>query len=124
MTAWLAAAGFVVQVAFQAAIVLGAPVGRIAYGGGHPGRLPRRLRVASAVATVVWAAAVLIVLQRGGAIGGILPAGFVRVVTWVLFGFLTLSVPLNAISRSPRERWWAPFAAVLAVLCFLLARSA
>ena len=121
--AWCAAAGFAVQVVFQAAIALGAPLGPYSFGGGHPGRLPTRLRVVSAAAAVVWAFAMLIVLQRGGQIGVVLPGGYVIVATWILVGFLTLSVPLNAISRSRRERPWALFAAVLAVLCFLVARS-
>jgi hypothetical protein len=121
--AWCAAAGFAVLVLFQAAIVLGAPVGRFSYGGSHPGRLPTHLRVVSVAAVAVWALAALIVLQRGGEIDGLFPYGFVRLATWVLVGFLTLSVPLNALSRSPGERWWALFAAVLATLCFLLARG-
>lgn len=123
MIAWLAAGGFAVQAAFQAAIALGAPLGSYSFGGSHPGRLPVHLRVTSAVAVLVWLAAATVALQRGGEIGGPLPTGFVTVATWVLVGVLTLAVPLNALSPSRRERPWAIFAAVLAVLLFLLART-
>lgn len=37
----------------QLALALGAPLGVAAWGGGHPGILPRRLRIASAVAGVL-----------------------------------------------------------------------
>lgn len=123
MIAWVAAAGFAVLILFQAAIVLGAPLGSVSYGGSHPGRLPTHLRVTSAFAVLVWAFAALIVLQRAGEIGGFFPYGFVGVASWVLVGFLALSIVLNAISRSPKERWWAGFATVLTVLCFLVARG-
>ncbi|HET9880007.1 MAG TPA: hypothetical protein VFQ81_11990 [Candidatus Limnocylindria bacterium] len=37
---------------FQLALAAGAPLGAMAWGGGHPGVLPPRLRVASAVVGV------------------------------------------------------------------------
>jgi len=50
---------------FQLAIALGAPLGRAAWGGAHV-RLPPNLRVASAVAAVIWMVAALLVLDRAG----------------------------------------------------------
>ena len=48
-----ATAGLAVVAAFQVALAAGAPWGRAAWGGQHQGRLPARLRIASAVAAGV-----------------------------------------------------------------------
>lgn len=46
----------------------------------------------------------------------------VIILTWVLFAYLMLSVFLNAISRSPAERWtMTPTSAVLAAATFIIA---
>lgn len=120
----LAATGFVLIAVFQAALALGAPLGRAAWGGTHPGRLPRNLRIGSAVAVGVWLLAVLIVLDRSGVVASPLPAGFVRVATWALVGLLAVGVAMNAASKSRWERFgWAPFTAVLALLCLVVARG-
>src|SRR5919106_6499883 len=60
-----AAIGFVVIAGFQLAVALGAPLGRAAWGGAYE-RLPVSLRIASAIAVLVWSLAALIVLRRGG----------------------------------------------------------
>jgi len=62
----VAAVGFLTIALFQAALALGAPLGRAAYGGVHDGQLPTGLRMASAFATIVWALAAMIVLGRAG----------------------------------------------------------
>ena len=61
-----AATGFLIQAAFQAALALGAPLGRAAWGGAYEGQLPMGLRIASGVAVGVFVLAALIVLGRGG----------------------------------------------------------
>jgi len=63
--ALLAAIEFTVIAVFQLSIALGAPLGRAAWGGAHV-RLPPNLRVASAVAAVIWMVAALLVLDRAG----------------------------------------------------------
>ena len=73
-----AAAGFLVQAAFQAAIALGAPLGRASWGGAYDGQLPMGLRIASGVAVGFWVLAALIVLGRGGFQGVPLPYGVLR----------------------------------------------
>jgi hypothetical protein len=120
----LAAVGFLVIAIFQAALALGAPLGRAAWGGTHPGRLPGKLRGGSAVAVVVWLVAAFVVLDAGGVISTFLPAGFVDVAAWVLAGFLVVGTLMNAASRSGWERFgWAPVSAILAVLCVIVARG-
>lgn len=106
----LAAAG-----GFQAALALGAPWGRLAYGGGHPGTLPAGLRVASAAATVAYGALVPVVVRgrpTGRAGRRLLGAAA------VLFG---VGAVANAVSPSAPERVvWTPVAALLAVTLWRL----
>ena len=47
--------------AFQVSLAAGAPLGVLAYGGGHEGVLPTSLRVTSAVASLVWGGALVAV---------------------------------------------------------------
>lgn len=118
-----AALGFLVIAAFQVGLAFGAPWGRAAWGGGSV-RLPTRLRTASGVAAVVWVLAALIVLGRVGFGVVPLPSAVYRWGAWVLVGLLLLGALMNFASRSPWERFgWGPFALLLAVLCFLVARS-
>ena len=119
-----AAVGFLTIAAFQAALALGAPLGRAAWGGTHT-QLPTGLRVASAFAFGVWALAALIVLGRAGFQVSALPSDLLRWGTWILVGVLALGAVLNFASPSSWERFlWGPVALILAGLCLLVARSA
>jgi hypothetical protein len=119
----VAAAGFVLVAMFQAALALGAPWGRAAWGGAHR-RLPGGLRIASAVAVILWLAAALVVLARAGYVWSPIPSGVARWGTWVLFGLLVVGTLMNVVSRSRPERLiQTPIAAVLAILCLLVAIS-
>jgi uncharacterized membrane protein len=40
---------------------------------------------------------------------------------WVLTVFFLLGTVMNAISRSPRERIWAPVSLVIAICCAVIA---
>jgi hypothetical protein len=118
----LAAIGFVLLSGFQIALALGAPWGKAAWGGAYV-RLPRRFRIASAVAAVFWLVAALVVLARAGFDGSPIP-DVATWGTWVLFGLLVVGTFLNLASRSRLERLiQAPVAAVLAILCLLVALS-
>ncbi len=120
----MAAIGFLAIAAFQVALALGAPLGRAAWGGAYT-RLPRRLRVGSAIAVVVWLVAALIVLARGGLPVVSLPQDVVEWGNWVLVGLSGLGAIANFASSSPWERFgWGPLALILAVLCLILALSA
>jgi hypothetical protein len=119
-----AAVGFLTIAAFQAALALGAPLGRAAWGGTHT-QLPTGLRVASAIAFGVWTLAALIVLGRAGFHVAPLPTATLRWGTWILIGVLALGALLNFASPSNWERYlWGPITLILAGLCLLLARSA
>jgi hypothetical protein len=118
-----AAVGFLAIAAFQAALALGAPLGRAAWGGTRT-ELPTGLRVASAIAVVVWIFAATIVLGRAGFEVFRLPDAIVRWGTWILVGLSLLGAIMNFASSSPWERFlWAPLALILAGLCLGVARS-
>jgi hypothetical protein len=107
--------------AFQAALIAGAPIGRFAWGGQHD-VLPPRLRVGSAVSIVLYAAFALVILERAGLATIFGSPGFVQVACWVLFGYFTLGILMNGISRSKPERnTMAPVSLVLAALVLLVA---
>lgn len=120
----IAAAGFIVIAAFQAALALGAPLGRAAWGGAHR-VLPTRLRWSSAVAVVIWAVAARLVLERAGVIQLGLPDVVAIWGSWIIVGASVLGALVNVASSSPWERFgWAPFAAILALLSLRVALAA
>jgi hypothetical protein len=98
-------------VVFQLALALGAPWGRAAYGGQHPGVLPSKFRIASVVAVVVWAGVALVVARRAGlAAWSPLPVSWLPVVVWIVVGLMAIAVIMNAITPSALERAiWLPF---------------
>jgi hypothetical protein len=117
----LAAIGFVLVAGFQAALAFGAPLGRAAWGGAHE-RLPKRLRIASTFAAVMWLVAALVVLARAGFDWSPFPLSVAAWGAWVLFGLLAVGTFMNLASRSRTERLiQTPVAAVLAILCLLVA---
>ena len=104
----------------QLLVASGLPYGRFVWGGTHR-VLPHGLRVASVASVLVYAGLAALLLSRAG----VLPAGdstAVIVLTWVVFAFFAASVALNAISRSPAERWtMAPTSLLLAAATLAIA---
>lgn len=118
-----AAVGLLAIAGFQAALALGAPLGRAAWGGTRT-HLSTGLRIASGVAVVLWVVAALIVLGRAGSQVSPIPDAIARWGTWVVVGVLSVGALMNFASSSPWERFlWGPLALLLAVLCFFVARS-
>jgi hypothetical protein len=105
---------------FQGLLAAGQPLGRFAWGGQHE-VLPADLRIGSAVSIALYAVFVLLILEAAGG-PDLLPDGVAAVGIWVLTGFFVLGVPMNAASRSRRERLvMTPVVAVLAACCLALA---
>jgi hypothetical protein len=116
-----AVVGFAAIACFQAALALGAPLGRAAWGGTNA-RLPARLRVASLISAGVWVLAALVILGRTGYRASPVQTGVALWATYVLVGVLALSAIMNTASRSKWERFlWGPVALILAVVCLLVA---
>lgn len=116
-------AALVLLALFQFALASGAPRGRFAWGGQHPGTLPAAYRVASALSILVHGFIALLALDRTGIVD-VFPEGFTQVASRIVFAYLALGVAVNVISRSKPERHvMTPVALVLAVLALLIALS-
>ena len=122
-SAVLLSCGLASVVAFQAALVAGAPWGAAAWGGAQTGQLPAELRVGYALQAAIWSLLTLTVMSRGG-IPSPVPHSFSRRAIWLVTSLLAVGAVMNAASSSRWERFgWAPLLLVLAVLSFRLARS-
>lgn len=108
-----------VLVLFQLALALGAPLGEAAWGGKHKNVLPKNLRIASLFSAVSLLFMSLIVLSAVGPVS-IYPEAFTVAVLWVMAVYFAIGVVMNAISRSRIERIWAPYSAVLCILCLVI----
>jgi hypothetical protein len=108
---------------FQIALIAGAPLGHLAWGG-RDRVLPRRKRIGSVVSIVLYAAFAILALERTDLTDLLPPAAdaVVQVLMWVVFAYLVLGIPLNLLSRSKPERYvMTPVATVLAILALLVA---
>ena len=103
--------------AFQVALALGAPFGRIAWGGASPPVLPTGLRAASAGAAVYLVAAAAAMLVRAGDLGARLPRRPFWWVNLVLALQLALNTLANLAAQSDAERYG--MGAASAVGCLL-----
>ena len=96
---------------FQLGLAAGAPWGAAAWGGARPGRLPAGLRAASGASAVLIGG-----IAATAAVPELVPSGTRARVLRGAAIYLALGVPLNAVSRSPVERVWAPVNACGAML--------
>jgi hypothetical protein len=120
--AYLAVALLLVLTAFQAALALGAPLGRASWGGKRTGKLPPALRAASAAnALVVYPVAIVYVLASARVVDGHGLPGAGAVAMWVLVGFFSLGTLANLVSRSRVEKLWAPVTFALVICCSVIA---
>jgi hypothetical protein len=117
---------FALLIVFQLALALGAPWGRAAYGGAHPGVLPVPFRIASGVAVVVWSVVALAVVRRSGIpLWSPVPVSWLPVVIWIVVGLLALALVMNALTPSALERAiWVPFALLLLAATLTVAITA
>ena len=107
---------------FQIALAAGAPWGRFAWGGAQA-KLPVALRIGSVVSLLIYSACAVIVSDRAMLID-VVGDDVSGVGAWVVAGFLSLGVVMNAISRSKPERFtMTPVALVLAASAYVVAAS-
>lgn len=108
---------------FQLALLVGAPLGRFAWGGAHR-VLPVKLRAGSGFALLLYALFAALITSASGLWVVIDQPTIVAVGLWVTAAYMTLGVAMNAISRSKPERFvMTPTAFVLAVCFYVLALS-
>lgn len=103
---------------FQAALAAGAPLGEAAWGGRHPGVLPRELRLASAAACLAWGtAAGLVATGRPGT-----GAGRVRLRRGIAVTATAGTLANLASPSTPERVVWAPVSAAMAALAWRAGR--
>jgi hypothetical protein len=111
-------------VAFQFALVGGAPWGHLTQGGRHAGALPPSQRAIAAVSTLLLLAAAGVVGSGAGLWGARWHAGAAKG-TWVVVCYLALGVVLNTITPSAAERaLWLPVTIALLATAVIVARGA
>ena len=105
---------------FQAALIAGAPLGRMAWGGAHT-VLPSKLRVASAVSIVLYALFAYTALAKADLAPALINDAVTSASTWVLTAYFALGIVMNGISRSKPERLvMTPTVLVLTALFLVL----
>ena len=105
---------------FQAALAAGAPLGGMAWGGGHT-VLPKKLRVASAVSIALYALFAYTALAKAELAPPLINETVTGVATWVLTAYFALGIVMNGISRSKPERLvMTPTVLVLTALYLIL----
>jgi hypothetical protein len=113
---------FVILCIFQFLIVIGLPLGHLAYGGKYDHeRLPKNLRIMSVVAIIIFSLASITYLEFSGLIIVFNNPIFTLIYCWIIAVYLTVGVLMNAASRSKWEkRIWTPITLVNAVSCYLV----
>src|SRR5688572_29701025 len=108
-------------IAFQIALAAGAPWGAYAMGGAFPGQFPPELRIAAIVQAMILGGLALVVLSRAGVA---LPkwSRTARWIIWVVVVFSAISLVLNTITPSVRERAiWMPVALIMLISSLIVA---
>lgn len=108
---------------FQVTLILGAPIGKFAWGGKHT-VLPMNLRIGSIISIFLYAVIAVIILSKAGLISSFVNRGVIDVAIWIIAIYFSIGVILNGMSRSRYERHlMTPVALILAVLTILVALS-
>jgi len=109
-------------IAFQLAVILGAPVGDFTQGGTQHGIVTTSGRQAAVFSVVLLLVFAGFLLARAG-IGPMSKLGqrWVAIGAWIATGYMGIAVILNTITPSVLERMaWAPFSIVEFVLALRL----
>ena len=121
--AYIACFVFACLVIFQLALILGAPIGKFAWGGYHE-VLPKKLRIASLISVFSYLAFSVTILESAGLVSLFSSDRMVSIVMWLVTTYFFIGVIMNGISRSKYERTvMTPVVLALAVLFLLVAWS-
>jgi hypothetical protein len=106
---------------FQGALIAGALLGRMAWGG-QQRVLPAGLRIGSAASIGVYALCAYAALAKPGLVPPLVSNSITSVSMWVMTAFFAVGVRMNGISRSRAERLvMTPTTAALAAASLILA---
>ena len=108
-------------IVFQLSLLFGMPWGEYVMGGRFPGTYPWKMRLVAIVQIIILFFFALIVLIRAGIVSSRYDE-FSMTAIWFVVGFLVLSVVLNLITPSKKERAiWAPTSILLLVTSLIVA---
>lgn len=110
-------------VAFQIALLFGAPWGELTLGGKYSGALPRSARLIPLVSALLLIGFAVFVVSRAGlAFSGLHAVS--KYFVWVVVAYCALGCVANAITPSRRERMlWLPVIIVLLICSVVVAVS-
>lgn len=112
------AALMAIAVGFQIALAFGAPWGEWANGGRWHGTLPKHMRIASIVQTILLSILIAVVLASAGLIDWAIPTWNI----WIVVGIMALSSVMNIATPSAKERrLWAPIVTLSCVSASIVA---
>ncbi|RPI69198.1 MAG: hypothetical protein EHM43_02525 [Ignavibacteriae bacterium] len=110
-------------IAFQVALVFGAPWGELTWSGKFPGVLPLRMRLGAVFSALLLAAFALIVETRSGHVFHE-HYEVSRSLIWIVVVYSGLGVVMNAITPSKKERYlWLPIVTLLFILSLIISLS-
>lgn len=119
--AWLATSILAGVILLQVALVAGAPLGHLAWGG-QERTLPTKLKWASSLSALFLAAIAWIILIHGHVIERAVPYDWTRIALWIFVVQFALNTVANLSSKSIAEKLiMSPLTAVLAAFCLALA---
>ncbi|MES2876149.1 MAG: hypothetical protein V4678_01635 [Patescibacteria group bacterium] len=108
---------------FQLALILGAPLGKFAWGGANR-VLPIKFRVASSVSIALYIIFSLFLVSKAGWLDVISDSRILDISMWVFSIYFLIGIAMNAVSRSKPERYlMTPVAAILAVSFLIVTLS-
>ena len=119
----IASALFLILIVVQLLAAIGIIPISMLWGGRQP-ELTLSLRVTSVVAAAVLGAFIYIVRYRAGLVGRMPQPTIIRVLAWVVAGYMVLNTLGNFASASAVERFlFGPMTIVLAITCLIVAAS-
>lgn len=106
---------------FQTLLILGFPIGKLAWGGYHK-VLPTSLRIASVISILIYTLIALVALDKAEIISFFTNDSVVNTGIWVVTVYFGLGIFVNGISRSKPERIvMTPLTLVLFLLSLMVA---
>jgi hypothetical protein len=106
---------------FQFLLAAGFPLGEYAYGGYYKEKLPRKLRITSAVFIFIWLGFATVMFHYSGIIALAVSYGTTHTVIYILTALMGVGTVMNALSRSKKERQlWTPVIGTCFLLCLYI----
>lgn len=105
---------------FQIFLASGAPLGEYSWGGKYKGKLPPRMRIASAFAVPILLFAAYVILGRAKLIDVGMNYMMLGVLSWFFTAYLALNILGNLNSESRKERMIMGPVSIVAFLCCLM----